>query len=341
MKKILMSLFTIALVGALLTGGTMAYFSDVETSGTNVFQAGTIDIAIDDQNPWTGSFTIPDMKPCEKAYITFEIENVGTNPVVIWKHLEVTATLGGEHPESELFEDPNNDINNIDDYIWYDLSVLVNVSGSNMGDPAGDGWWQTICDQDVTVSHISCKHKLLGMIPVGGTMVVTQSYHMDEDVTNWAQGDIMNFTIEIYAEQQTGNLVLENKTGDNWDIIQHDGMDATLTYKTKDPEFVYTLVAGGLKDNTWYSLIYYADPWPGSNGFLIDTMQSDGTGDINASGSVDLGMDLPVAADNNFPHGAKIWLVPSSDYSGGGQMTAWNPSEYLFDTALMTYDDTL
>ena len=72
------------------------------------------------------------------------------------------------------------------------------------------------------------------------------------------------------------------------------------------------------------------------------------------SGSPDLGMDLPHPDDANGYHydytqvpdlynnatGAKIWLVPSSDYDAGAKkVTAWSPDDFLFETDLITYDD--
>lgn len=47
MKKILLSLATLASVGALAFGATTAFFSDTETSRDNIFQAGSIDIKVD------------------------------------------------------------------------------------------------------------------------------------------------------------------------------------------------------------------------------------------------------------------------------------------------------
>jgi len=53
---------------------------------------------------------------------------------------------------------------------------------------------------------------------------------------------------------------------------------------------------------------------------------------------------LPDPADANSPTGAKIWLVKSADYNSGtaatGPMTAWNPSQYLFEYNLIKYNDT-
>ena len=46
-KKILISLSVIGAVAAIVIGGTVAYFSDVETSTGNTFTAGSIDLKID------------------------------------------------------------------------------------------------------------------------------------------------------------------------------------------------------------------------------------------------------------------------------------------------------
>jgi len=73
----------------------------------------------------------------------------------------------------------------------------------------------------------------------------------------------------------------------------------------------------------------------------IGTSASNKKGDIKLKGSVDLGMDLPDSADANYPDGAKIWLVLSSDYDAStNAMKAWNPTEYLYENNLITHDRT-
>lgn len=47
MKKILLSIMTIAVVASLVVGGTTAFFSDTETSTGNILTAGSIDLKID------------------------------------------------------------------------------------------------------------------------------------------------------------------------------------------------------------------------------------------------------------------------------------------------------
>ena len=355
-KKILMSFGVIAIVAAIAIGGTIAYFSDTETSKGNTFTAGVIDISIDDQNPWTGRWDIKDMKPCETGYIKFNIQNPGNNPVNVWKTIKNITTDEGVMTEPECVAEGGTWVDygdhctgetpqsNLYDVMNYDLSVRVPILENSDG-----GWWQTIYkDSDnKTVGEINGTRIFLGMIPAGKNMTVTQSYHLIPATDNWAQADTMTFDIEIYAEQLTGSLVLENKSGaPDWQIKGTDTMKGTLTYNLTSPKFDYTFEAKGLKTNTNYRLIYYADPWPGSNpGALIASFTTDGSGNIGVTtGSIDLGMDLPAPADANSPAGAKIWLVTASDYNSNnaytGPMTGWHFADYLFETGLITYDDT-
>jgi len=53
-KKILISLSVIAAVAAIAIGGTIAYFSDTETSTGNTFTAGSIDLKIDNTSYLNG-----------------------------------------------------------------------------------------------------------------------------------------------------------------------------------------------------------------------------------------------------------------------------------------------
>ncbi len=123
-----------------------------------------------------------------------------------------------------------------------------------------------------------------------------------------------------------------------WPII--DGQKGgVLVFNSSGPEFQYVLSAHGLLTATEYSLIYYADPWPGTGGFLIAEGTTNASGSLFLIGEVDLASSIPVAADTNYPDGGKIWLVPSSDY-GAGEITNWNPLDYLHEHNLISYTDT-
>jgi len=181
--------------------------------------------------------------------------------------------------------------------------------------------------------------------------------------TTQNDGDVEGITTRYY-----GTLALENKEDFGpdgaWSVIEGDGISGLLKYYLDGNEFTYEFEATGLQVSTAYSLIYYADKpdrfvnWGGNNpGALIAEGTTDTDGNLVLSGSVDLGMDLPSGDDANIDeydycasdgydlcHGAKIWLVPSVDYNpdgngDGDKLIAWNPSEYLFETDLISYHD--
>ena len=78
MKKILMSLMAIALVVGLVGAGTIAFFSDSETSTGNIMQAGTLDLELKVGEVVNGSFSLVGIKPCQDlAPITLRFTNLG------------------------------------------------------------------------------------------------------------------------------------------------------------------------------------------------------------------------------------------------------------------------
>ena len=339
MKKILISLSVIGAVAAIAVGGTIAYFSDTETSTGNTFTAGTIDIAV--TSPQTWQYAFEDMKPSQVEYSNFTISNAtGNNPVNVWKKVSNVQTIenGINEPEQEWYdtheEEMNNEEekNNIDTVIQYDLSVVVKDS---TGAPK---WNQTLYNLNKTIADIANQHDygtFLGMIPAGWSMDVTESYHMIDETGNWAQSDQMTFDITVTGEQLTGTLVLSNKDPnqpvvDGWLVL--GTKIGTLAYGVKDSKFNYSFTGVAPLTNTKYFLIEYKDPW-GTPGRTFGSATTDGSGNVpTISGNVDLGADMI---------NAKIWLVTDADYDeGANKVTGWNPANYLFETGLMDYYDS-
>lgn len=348
MTKIFKSLSVIAFVAAVALAGTGAYFSDTETSTGNTFTAGTIDISVDNINPWNKTFILADMKPSYVDYINFEIQNIGSdpNPVDVWKKITVTNETTGAVSEPECTDQNNNqawngtactgsiDNNNLSAAIWYDLYVeVLNASNDKI-------WWQTLyLDSDQkSIDQVYYKdgtynnEVYLGMIPAGGKMKVQQSYHMDTDTTNWAQGDQMTFSINLRAEQLHGIAVLENKTGDpNWQILGGDTINGNLTYKVKSPKFDFTFTGIAPLPSRSYCLWIGGTPtgenWDANTKISCNTSNTDGS--IGISGNLELGKDVK---------DGKAWLILESDYNGS--WTAWNFTSYLWETGLIWYDDT-
>ena len=144
------------------------------------------------------------------------------------------------------------------------------------------------------------------------------------------------------GNSNTAHLNLFEKDGDpDWNIVD-DGAWGKMKFNLSGPTFDFVFNGKGLEPNTEYSLIYYADPWPGDKpGALIAEGISNKGGNIHLEGFTELNMDLPDPADENYPDGAKIWLVLSEDYDKDNtKMIAWNPEKYLFENNLITYDDT-
>lgn len=329
MKKILGLSIAIVLIIGLVAGGTWAYFSDIETTTGNTFSAGTVDIQVDGQNPWTASYTVEDIEPCYTGYITFTVRNVGTSDVVVWKQLVVDDQTGGAHPESELADDPNNDLNNLASWTFYDLRI-VGVK------------WIIPSANEVRFDNVNTCWIKLGTLTHNELMEVEQSYHLRPETGNWAQGDVITFTINLLAVQTndpgaspvatSGVATLENKDT-YWSPKTGDGISGTVnyTYAPATKLLSGTFSTAGLAGN--YDLIYYADPWPGTGGCILAANVPMNATNVAFSGTV------AAAGDANLPVGIKVWLVPTGEFNPGVTPATWpngwNPTQYLFETNLI------
>jgi hypothetical protein len=158
--------------------------------------------------------------------------------------------------------------------------------------------------------------------------------------------------IPVLVSADSGTLYLVCKNPDTWTRV-NDTTFGTLVYNTSGPTFDFNFTATGLTDGA-YSLIYYANPYPGNfPGALIGTGVAAG-GALTITGSDNFDMDLPTPPDSNMlvahnvppdnyahAYGAKIWLVPSECYDANTKsVIVWSPTRFLFETDLITYTDT-
>lgn len=339
MKKLLLSVMVITLVIAGLVGaGVIAYFSDPETLSGNTIDAGTIDIEVDGDNPWSGGVAeeLKDLKPSEIGYITFKVKNVGENAVVVWKHIGVTKV------ETYLQSEPECDAEG---------GTWDNTTKTCSGQTAENNNIHTVMDYDLEVDGdvIFALEDGLSVLdiesmwmPIGPIIlpdeeiVVKQSYHLRADTGNWAQGDKMTFTIDLYAEQHLGNgpkakskkLFLDNKTGKpDWDFVV-DGEWAILEYSISGSVMTYDLRAQGLLEDgdDVYALIYYPEPqttWPW--GVTVLNTHTASGGKINVTAET---ASVSGITDAN----AKIWLCKKSDLNATPAYSAWPPTDTLFES---------
>lgn len=319
MKKILFSVLVIVLVTGLVIGGAFAWFSDTEESDEFVITGGTIDISCQSENPWTGTAVVDfpvDFKPCMIGTIDFEVANVGSNPAVVWKHVIITGRSGGVEEylamdsqyyssEPEFEAEATGRVDNLDAVINYDMTSLgaVMEGDSEYGSPDG----VIFVDADeVTMGKVECLWMPVGTVMPGEVLDVHQSYHIQSDAGNEYQGDVVTFTIELYAEQRNApgptespnnKLFLDNKScEDDWDFVVDDTW-AILEYNEQsEGDFTYDLRANNVNPNT-YDLVWWDDA-TATQTTLVSGLVPDGDGNILSSGATG------IAVGGN----AKIWL---------------------------------
>ena len=133
---------------------------------------------------------------------------------------------------------------------------------------------------------------------------------------------------EGVGEANVAFLYLYEKDAD-WEIVW-DGAWGKMKFNLYCNTFDFLFNGHGLEANTDYSLIYYPEPqttWPWPVTVLAGGTSNDG-GNIHLAGSYDFNADL---------ENAKIWLVLTDDIVDGS-ISGWNPSEYLFEHDLISYD---
>ncbi len=171
MKKILKSVFTIALVAAFAIGASQAFLSDTETSSGNTFTAGSIDLKIDNESWYYGPeglvkrddlswdlddltghlfFNYEDLKPGDWGEDTISI-HVDNNDAYACAYIDITKNddMSSTEPELEAGdqqEDPGNIMDgelaqNLNFFFWLDDGDNVYESGELplMEGPASDG----------------------------------------------------------------------------------------------------------------------------------------------------------------------------------------------------------
>ena len=223
-----------------MTGSTLAFFTDTETTEANTFTAGVIDITVTEDNTTIVSGTIEDLKPCMTGYKIVRITATPeSNPMELWKKLNSLADtdrLENTVVEPELAYYNANGItnppgkNDLDRYMHFDMWIESDPDSTpetvtyDAGDdtyiiPESEGWLVTSNDNttetalftpaviDDTDNGVTGNYIYLGQIEPGETMVIVQSFHMDASVGNWAQSDSVSFTEEIVAQQIEGSTL--------------------------------------------------------------------------------------------------------------------------------------
>lgn len=93
----------------------------------------------------------------------------------------------------------------------------------------------------------------------------------------------------------------------------------------------------GLPD---YVLTYQPEPMPSAGVMCLGDGEVNDEGDIHIANSVELDSNLP-AEEDTAEEGASLVLVVAGDVDcDTGEMTVWEPENYLFTTSSVVYEDT-
>ena len=127
----------------------------------------------------------------------------------------------------------------------------------------------------------------------------------------------------------------------NWDVVDK-GAWGKMKYNLSGEMFEFVFNGHGLEAGSFYTLIYYPDPWPGNGLICLGSGTANKGGEVHIAESYE-GIDfLPVVLDDNFPDGAKIWLVLKEDVNcDEHKMIGWRPEEYLFEDDLIQFNGNL
>jgi predicted ribosomally synthesized peptide with SipW-like signal peptide len=195
MKKIILSLAIVGVVGAVVIGGTIAYFSDTETSTGNTFTAGTLNLDLTDWSDdgtqgETGTFYFSNMYPGDKEGEPINIRNIGSlNGYIDLSNIVVTNTEG-DNPESET-----GDIGTIGE-LGANLQVMVffdiNANGSyNAG--------SDVLVYTGVLDGIAAAYNTNYPLAAGASVILRVHYELPTTTGNDVQGDIadLSFTVEL------------------------------------------------------------------------------------------------------------------------------------------------
>ena len=184
MKKILISLMAIALVIGLVGAGTMAYFSDTETSSGNTFTAGTLNLHVDGANdPLPAKFTLTDLAPGSSGAITYALANVGSINGYVDIEGVTVVNASGTTPEPESTPDLGELGANL--LVTVTLDTTTVYSSAALNGFAGN--W------DVSES-----------LTAGSTINCVISWSIHDTVGNEIQGDIATVGMTFELAQTTG-----------------------------------------------------------------------------------------------------------------------------------------
>ena len=203
MKKILFSVGIIGIASVAAVAGTIAYFSDVELSPGNTLTAGTIDLAVNGQNPLDSMVvTMYDIKPSKELPDTLvNLRNVGGNDGIA--DLHILLGRSSENMESESECEAENKVWNGELELCQGQETLnENICEVIAYDYCYDSNNNRECDGEDPQGYLEPSQNIdLGLLPAENLRRLWLSFHMSGEAGNEYQGDTCTFDIEFSLKQ--------------------------------------------------------------------------------------------------------------------------------------------
>ena len=262
-KKILISLSVIGAIAAIVIGGTIAYFSDTETSTGNIFTAGKLDLQVDSRCKYNGVsqafctwtlkdltsekfFDFSDVKPGDSGEDTISL-HVYNNDA--WGCVTITPTANDDISSNEpelAASDIQNDPNNLwDGELAQNMQFMIWADVCNQGGVPGDNIYQAGCDRLLTqgtgplapvtwaLADSVTPNVFTGTI---GPLIGSNNYYIGvawnipTTVGNEIQSDSYSADVSFYTEQHRNNPNFRCGSArvvtvtDTWSVVDTDGL---------------------------------------------------------------------------------------------------------------------
>ena len=222
-KPLLMSLLTIGAVTIAGWTGTLAYFSDTETSSGNYFEAGYLNLTVGWTEYRNGEFEetvelgdnpgpifeLVDVKPGDFGNATIKL-HVDGNDAYVWMIFSLKENEENNLTEQERALNDNEDDTSWDGELAQNITVVIwyDVDGDGIQDPDEKGvdytiFEGTLKDLDNSTFLLNGSNKTTELEPFKDCTVYNIGFNwtISPDVGNIIQSDTCKFDIKFYAVQ--------------------------------------------------------------------------------------------------------------------------------------------
>ena len=199
-KGILTSILMVGIIAVGAGAGTLAYFSDTETSTGNTFTAGTLNLVLTDSaddgtESETATWVAPNMAPGDTGGAVLQVDNTGTIAGTLDLANVAVANAPGPTPESESLPDNGELGANLLVHMFFDVNGNgafdvgdTDIYGTDAGLLALDGIAAVLYDLDYALG-------------AGATTNISMNWDLPTTTGNDCQGDIATLTFTVELDQ--------------------------------------------------------------------------------------------------------------------------------------------